>query len=93
MPDLAESLCRAFLQNAAARQWLVDRVAPEAPSVDFLTGFGAGWEAGQVSAFALALSAITGESPTQLVENARTRAAMDSTFPFELHIEATDDGP
>ena len=84
-----EALCRGFLQNAAARQSVVARVDPEVASAEYLTGFGAGWEAGQVAALALAVGVISGESPTALVEDARTRAVMDSTFPFELHVDGT----
>lgn len=81
-------LCRGLLQNAAARQLVFSRVEPEAPSADYLTGFGAGWEAGHVSALALALSVLTGESPAALVEDARARGSVDLAFPFDLHIEA-----
>jgi hypothetical protein len=88
----AEALCRGVLLNAAARQVALAKVDPERPSVDYLTGFGAGWEAGQVSALAFALSVMTGESPTDLVNEALARAAVDSAFPFDLHIEAADEG-
>lgn len=84
--DEIEALVRGFLQNAAARQWAVSRVAPEAPTADYLTGYGDGWEAGQVAALALTLSIIIGESPTLLAENAYNGAAIDSTFPFDLFV-------
>ena len=83
-----ETLLRGLLQNAAARQSAVARAEPEAPSVDYLTGFAAGWEAGQVAALALAVGTLSGESPTMLVEEARTQAAVEAAFPFELHVEA-----
>ncbi len=82
-----EALCRGLLQNAAARQSIVARVGPEEPSADFLTGYGAGLEAGQVAGLALALSIISGESPTALIEDAQSQAAMDSAFPFEVYFE------
>jgi hypothetical protein len=82
-----EALCRGFLQNAAARQAIVSRVGPEEPSADFLSGFGAGWEAGQVAALALALSVLTGESATALIEDAQSQAAVDSAFPFEVYFD------
>jgi len=82
-----EALCRGLLQNAAARQAIVARVGPEEPSADFLTGYAAGMEAGQVAGLALAVSVITGESPTALIEDSQSQAAMDSAFPFEVYIE------
>ena len=84
-----EALCRGFLQNATARQSVVAGVQPEEPSADYLAGFSAGLDAGHVAALALALSVITGESPTALIEDAKSRAAVDSTFPFELFLEAS----
>jgi hypothetical protein len=83
----AEALLRGLLQNAAARQSAVARAEPESASVDYLTGFGAGWEAGQVAALALAVGALSGESPTALVEDARSQAAVEAAFPFELFVE------
>ena len=83
----AEALCRGFLQNAAARQTIVARVAPEEPSADYLSGFSAGREAGEVAGLALALSILSGESPTALIADAQGQAAMDVTFPFELHVD------
>lgn len=85
----AEALCRGFLQNAAARQSVVARVSPEVPSADYLAGFSAGVDSGYVAALAVALGAMTGESPTALVEDAKSRAAVDATFPFELFVEAS----
>ena len=84
----AEALCRGFLQNAAARQSVVARVGPEEASADYLSGFSAGVDSGYVAGLALALGAMTGESPTALIEDARSRAAVDATFPFELYVEA-----
>jgi hypothetical protein len=83
-----EAFCRGLLQNAAARQLVFARAEPETQSADYLTGFGAGWEAGHVSALALALSVLTGESPAALVAEAQTQAAMDLSFPFDVHVEA-----
>jgi hypothetical protein len=88
----AEAMCRGVLLNAAARQVALAKVEPERPSVDYLTGFGTGWEAGQVSALAFALSLLTGESPTDLVNESLAQAAVDAAFPFDLHIEAADEG-
>ncbi len=82
-----EALCRGFLQNAAARQSVVARVSPDEPSADYLAGFGAGREAGQVEGLALALGVLTGESPTALVADAGSHAAVDLAFPFELYVE------
>lgn len=85
--DEIEAMCRGFLQNAAARHWAVSRTAPVAPTADYLTGFGDGWEAGQVAGLALALGVIIGASPTGLVENAYSAAAVDTAFPFDLFVE------
>ncbi len=82
-----EALCRGFLQNAAARQSVVSRVQPEEPSADYLAGFSAGRDAGQVAGIALALGVMTGQSPTALIEDAQSQAAVDSAFPFEVFIE------
>ncbi|MEA2971580.1 MAG: hypothetical protein QOG82_38 [Actinomycetota bacterium] len=81
-----ESMCRGFLQNAAARQGAIAQVAPEAPTVEYLTGFGDGWEAGHVAALALVVSMISGESMTDLLDDAGSRAAVESAFPFDLVI-------
>jgi len=83
----AEALCRGLLQNAAARQSVVARVGPEEASADYLAGFSAGVDSGYVAALALALGVMTGESPTALIEDAQSQAAVDATFPFELYIE------
>ena len=89
-----EAQLRGFLHNAAARQWAVSQVDPEHPSADYLTGFGAGWEAGQVAALALALSLLTGGSVAEIVDDVRAQAAVDAAFPFELHVlsDEADDG-
>lgn len=83
----AEALCRGLLQNAAARRSVLARVDPEAPSPDYLAGFSAGFDSGHVAGLALALSAMTGESPGTLIEEAQSQAAVDSAFPFELYLE------
>jgi len=82
-----EALCRGFLQNAAARQSVIARAEPDEPSADYLSGFGAGWAAGQVAGLALAVAAMSGDSPTTLIDDARSQAAVDSAFPFELDLE------
>jgi len=81
------ALCRGFLQNAAARQSIVAQVQPEAPSADYLAGFSAGRDAGQVAGIALVLGVMTGQSPTALIEDAQSQAAVESAFPFELYVE------
>lgn len=82
-----EARCRGFLQNAAARQSDVAQVEPEVASADYLTGFSAGWGAGQVAALALAVGVISGRSPSAVIADARSQAAVDSAFPFELYLE------
>ena len=84
--DDIESMCRAFLQNAAARHWAVAQVAPEAPTVEYLTGYGDGWEAGHVAALALMVSMMSGDSMTDLIDDAGSRAAVESAFPFDMVI-------
>ena len=86
-----EAQLRGFLLNAAARQWAVSQVDPEQPSVDYLTGFGAGCEAGQVAALALVMAMLTGGSVAEIVGDARTQAAVDAAFPFELHLLGPDE--
>ncbi len=88
-----EGMCRGFLQNAAARHWAVAQVAPEAPTAEYLTGFGDGWEAGHVAALALVISVLTGESITALIEEAGAQAAVETAFPFDLVVEATEAAP
>lgn len=82
-----EALCRGFFQNAAARQSVVAQVQPEDPSADYLAGFSAGFDSGQVAALALALGVMTGESPTALISDAQGQAAVDAAFPFEVYME------
>jgi hypothetical protein len=84
--DYVESMCRGFLLNAAARHRAVASVAPEAPTVDYLTGFGDGWEAGHVAALALVVSMLSGDSITALIDDAATQAAVEAAFPFDLVI-------
>lgn len=85
----AEALCRGFLQNAVARRSVTVRVAPEEPSADYLAGFSAGFDSGQVAGLALTIGVMSGASPTALIEQAHSQAAVESAFPFELHLEAS----
>lgn len=89
----AEALCRGLLHNAAARRQAAAMVEPEAPSVDYRTGFAAGRDAGELTALALAVSALSGESPTDLVEQAVARAVVDGVFPVDFHFADSDDVP
>lgn len=82
----AESMCRGFLQNVATRRSVVASVGPEEPSADYLAGFSAGFDSGQVAGLALAVAVMSGESPTALIEDAHSQAAVDSALPFELHL-------
>jgi len=88
-----ESMCRGFLQNAAARHRAVAGVAPEAPTAGYLNGFSDGWEAGHVAALALVVGMISGESMTALIDEAGARAAVESMFPFDLVVQFTDSAP
>jgi hypothetical protein len=91
--DSIESMCRGFLLNAAARHRAVASVAPEAPSVDYLTGFGDGWEAGHVAALALVVSMMSGDSIGTLIDDAASQAAVEAAFPFDLIIVDAEAGP
>jgi len=83
-----EALCRGFLQNAAARQAVVARVAPEVITAEYRTGYGAGWEAGQVAGLALAVSIISGQALSAVLDEATAGASVDAMFPFDLHVDA-----
>jgi hypothetical protein len=91
--DDIESMCRGFLQNAAARQWAVAKAAPEAPTAEYLTGFGDGWEAGHVAALALVVGMMSGESITGLIEEAGSQAAIGATFPFDMVVVDDEAAP
>ena len=86
-----EGLARGLLHNAAARQWAASRAEPEVKSAEYLTGFAAGHEAGEVAAMALIVSLLSGESATALIDEVRAQAAVDAAFPFDLEIEFTSD--
>jgi hypothetical protein len=86
-PDEIVELLRSMLHNAAAREWAASKAAPATPSPEYLTGYAAGWEGGELAALALAVSAVSGETATSLVEEARARAAVDSAFPFDLVVQ------
>jgi hypothetical protein len=89
--DDIESMCRGFLQNAAARHQAVARVVPDAPTADYLTGYGDGWEAGHVAALALVVAMMSGESMTGLIEEAGAQAAVESAFPFDVVVHLVDE--
>lgn len=82
-----EIICRGILQKTMARSNTISQIAPEAPSADYLSGHGAGHLEGQASVAALVLSLIKGESATQILEEARSAAAVDAAFPFDLHMD------
>jgi hypothetical protein len=82
-----EIICRGILQKTMSRANTISQIAPEAPSADYLSGHGAGHLEGQASVAALVLSLIKGESATQILEEARSAAAVDAAFPFDLHMD------
>ncbi|MCA1696592.1 MAG: hypothetical protein LC749_18755 [Actinobacteria bacterium] len=84
-----EALCLGLLHNAAARRQAAALVEPDSPSVDFRTGFAAGREAGEMAGLALALGALTGESPTGLVDEAVVSAAVDGVLPVDFHFDGS----
>lgn len=81
-----EAVCRGLLRNAAARGWAATRAEPETPTPEYRTGFAAGYEAGELAALALVVSMLSGDSATALVDEARSQAAVEAEFPFELHV-------
>ncbi len=81
-----EIICRGILQKTMSRANTISEIAPEAPSADYLTGHGAGHLEGQAAVAALVLSLLKGESATQILEEARSAAAVDASFPFDLHL-------
>lgn len=84
-------LLTGFLHNAAARHQAVAQLAPSAPSDGYLTGYGDGWEAGQVAGLALALSVLTGASPAALIDDATAAASVNTAFPVEFEFEAAEE--
>ena len=82
-----ETICRGILQRTSAREHTVSPVAPDTPSVDYLSGFAAGRLDGQMATAALVLGLLTGESPTKVLEEAQSQAAVEAAFPFDLHID------
>ena len=81
-----EIICRGILQKTMSRANTISQISPEAPSADYLTGHGAGHIEGQAAVAALVLSLLKGESATQILEEARSAAAVDAAFPFDLHM-------
>jgi hypothetical protein len=84
-----EMVCRDILHRVAHQERLIARGDPETPSVDYLTGFAAGRLDGQLSTAAIVLGLLVDQSPTQLLEEARSQAAVEESFPFDLHIDPT----
>jgi hypothetical protein len=85
-----ENICRGILHKSTAREFSVSQTAPEMPSADYLTGLAAGRLDGQATVAALVISMVTGESATQILEDARAQAAVENAFPFDLHIEPSE---
>ena len=88
-----EIICRGILQKTMGRAHTISQIAPEAPSADYLSGHGAGHLEGQASVAALVLALLTGGSATQILEEARSAAAVDSAFPFDLHLDVDGANP
>jgi len=85
--DEIETVCRDILHRVAHQERLISRGAPEAPSADYLTGYAAGQLEGQMATAAIVLGQLLDQSPTQLLEDARSQAAVEESFPFDLHID------
>ncbi len=82
-----ETVCRDILHRASLQERIVNQAAPEAPSPEYLTGFGAGQLDGQLGTAAMILGLVLDDSPTRLLDDARSQAAVESAFPFDLHID------
>lgn len=82
-----ETVCRDILHRVSLQERLVSRGAPETPSPEFLTGFAAGQLDGRMSTAAIVLAVLLDDSPSRLLEDARSQAAVEESFPFDLHIE------
>jgi hypothetical protein len=82
-----ETVCRDILHRVAHQERLISRGAPDVPSTDYLTGHAAGRLDGQLSTAAIVLGLLIDGSPTQLLEDARAQAAVEESFPFDLHID------
>ena len=81
-----EIMCRGILQKTMARTNTLSQIAPDVPSADYLSGHSAGHLEGQAAVASLVLSLVKGESATQILEEARSAAAVDAAFPFDLHM-------
>jgi hypothetical protein len=82
-----EMMCRSILQRAGAREYTMSQSAPEAPTVEFRSGYSEGQLAGQLTTAALILAIVTGESPSTVLDDARAQAKVENAFPFDLHID------
>lgn len=87
MMDEIETVLRDILHRVSHQERLVSRGAPESPSPEFLTGFAAGQLDGQMSTAAIVLGLLIDESPSRILEDARSQAAVEESFPFDLHID------
>ncbi len=79
-------MLRSLLEAAAAKFLPVSICASLEPSVDYVTGHADGRLYGEVLGLALALSLLTGGSPTEIVESALLQVQINSGIPFELVV-------
>ncbi len=83
----ALAFIKGCLFDAAQESYSLSKADPEVFTTEYLDGFGSGRRAGTVQALAVAVAAITGESPTLLVSDAFAQAQVESEFPFEFSWE------
>lgn len=83
----AIAFIKGCLFDATQENYALEQFDPTNPTIEWLDGVGAGRRVGIIQALAISLAAITGESPTQLVEDAYAQALVESEFPFELSWE------
>ena len=79
-------LSEHLTQRLSKRRLVRRDYSPESPSPEWLTGFAAGQIEGQLSTAAIVLGLLTDQSPTRILEEARSQAAVQAAFPFDLHV-------
>lgn len=87
---VAIAFIKGCLFDATQENYALSEFYPAIPTTEWLDGVGDGRRLGIIQALALSLAAITGESPTQLIEDAYAQAQIQFMFPFELFINEED---
>ncbi len=87
MESVWEATILGMLLDAVEADRSLSMADPEVLTTEWLDGFGAGRRKGIAFAMAVALATIRGTSPTRELEDAHSFAAVESAYPFELHVE------